>query len=123
MLSYIINYIAKAISYLDDSRNPFEDGDLIEVREIVEYKEVKTPPTIIQNNIPAEVLTQKKTRAKAIVYGKYAKQKGEKVADWRRRIIPKYIEVKQRNLNPESKYYTTDRINNFIKEIKEIESE
>ncbi|CAH1768778.1 15558_t:CDS:1, partial [Entrophospora sp. SA101] len=41
MLSYIIIYIAKAISYLDDSRNPFEDGDLVEVREILEYVEIQ----------------------------------------------------------------------------------
>src|SRR5437870_9168937 len=105
------DYIAKAISYPDDSKDPFEAGDLVEVREVVEY--VKTP----------KLTTQKRPRAKAISSGKYAKNKGEKVPDWRRRIIPKYNEIKNRNLNPESKYYTTARINDFIKEIEKIEAE
>jgi hypothetical protein len=105
-------YIKQAIAnFLNDNKDPFDAGDLLEVKEIVEYVEVKTPQT-----------TQKKTRAKAIVNGKYAKQKGEKVADWRRRIIPKYNEIKHVNYSSESKFYTTARINNFIKEIEEIES-
>ena len=99
--------IANAINFLDNSKDPFEAGDLLEVKEIVEYVEVKTLQT-----------TQKKPRAKPILYGKYAKQKGEKVADWRRRIIPKYNEIKHVNYNSESKYYTTAKINNFIKEIE-----
>ena len=107
MLSYItqaFNYIAKAISYLDDSKDPFEAGDLVEVREEIEYIE-------------------KRPRPKAISSGKYAKNKGEKVPEWRRCIIPIYNEIKNRNLNPESKYYTTARINDFIKEIEKIEAE
>ncbi|CAH1771142.1 6761_t:CDS:2, partial [Entrophospora sp. SA101] len=48
---------------------------------------------------------------------------GEKVPDWRRPIITKYNELKCCNYNPESKYYTTDKINNFIKEIEEIKAE
>ena len=102
MLSYItqtFNYIAKAISYLDDSKDPFEAGDLVEVREEIAYVE-------------------KRPRPKAISSGKYAKNKGEKVPEWRRRIIPIYNEIRSRNLNPESKYYTTARINGFIEEIK-----
>src|SRR5688500_16230840 len=103
-------YIKQAIAnFLIDNKDPFDVGDLLEVQEIVEYVEVKTPQTIIQNNIPAKALTQKKSRAKAIVYGKYAKQKGEKVADWRRRIIPKYNEIKHVNYSSESKYYTTEK--------------
>ena len=97
MLSYItqaFNYIAKAISYLDDSKDPIEAGDLVEVREEIEY--VETPI----------LTTKKRPKPKAISSGKYAKNKGEKVPDWRRCIIPKYNEIKNRNLNPESKYYT-----------------
>ncbi|CAJ0631240.1 7443_t:CDS:2 [Entrophospora sp. SA101] len=43
MFAYIIqayHYIAKAISYLDDSKDPFETRDLVEVREIIEYVEI-----------------------------------------------------------------------------------
>ena len=114
MFAYItqtFRYIINAVKYLDDSKDPFEAGDLVEVREEIEY--VETP----------KLTTQKRPRAKAISSGNYAKNKGEKVPDWRRRIIPRYNEVKQRNLNPESKYYTTARINDFIKEIEKIEAE
>lgn len=110
MLSYItktLNYINNALKYL--SRNPFESGELVEEREENEYVDVKT--------------ITKRPRAKAISSGRYAKNKGEKITDWRRRIIPRYNELKNRNYNPESKYYTTARINDFIKEIEKIESE
>ncbi|CAJ0895552.1 6439_t:CDS:2 [Entrophospora sp. SA101] len=46
MLSYItqtFNYIAKAISYPDDSKDPFEAGDLVEISEVVEYVETNAP--------------------------------------------------------------------------------
>ena len=114
MYAYITqtySYIAKAVKYLDDSKDPFEAGELEEEREEIEY--VETPKLSIQ----------KRPRPKAISSGRYAKNKGEKIPDWRRRIIPRYNEVKNRNLNPESKYYTTARLNDFIKEIEEIESE
>ena len=103
--------ISNALKSLDDSRDPFDAGDLLEAREEIEY--VETP----------KLTTQKRPRAKAISSGKYAKNKGEKVPDWRRHIIPRYNELKNRNLNPKSKYYTTARINNFIKEINKIKSE
>ncbi|CAJ0634276.1 10140_t:CDS:2 [Entrophospora sp. SA101] len=46
MLSYItqtFNYIAKAISYLDDSKDPFKTGDLVEVREVIECMNFNAP--------------------------------------------------------------------------------
>jgi hypothetical protein len=98
------NYLANAVKFLDDSKDPFEGGDLIEVREIVEYAQPKI-----------------KTRPKAIESGKYAKQKGEKVLEWRKRVIPRYNEVKNVNYNINSKFYTTAKLNGFIKEIEEIE--
>ncbi|CAH1769959.1 5162_t:CDS:1, partial [Entrophospora sp. SA101] len=52
--------------------DPFDAGELLEVQEIVEYVEVKTL------HLSEEALTQKKTRAKAIKSGKYAKNRGEK---------------------------------------------
>ncbi|CAJ0896821.1 6817_t:CDS:2, partial [Entrophospora sp. SA101] len=79
-------YISNVPKSLNDSRNPFKAGDLVEVREEIKY--VETPK-------------------------KY----------WRRPIITKYNELKCCNYNPESKYYTTDKINNFIKEIEEIKAE
>ena len=60
------NYIVKTLANLDDSKDPFEAGDLVEVREEIEY--VETP----------KLTTQKRPRAKAISSGKYAKNKGEK---------------------------------------------
>ncbi|CAJ0648360.1 12812_t:CDS:10 [Entrophospora sp. SA101] len=63
--------------------DPFDAGELLEVQEIVEYVEVKTL------HLSEEALTQKKTRAKAIKSGKYAKNRGEKYNDrlsWRGRI-------------------------------------
>ncbi|CAH1768921.1 8701_t:CDS:2 [Entrophospora sp. SA101] len=69
MLSYItqtFNYIVKAISYLDDSKDLFKAGDLVEFRKVIKY--MKTP----------KLTTQKRPRAKAISSGKYAKNKGEK---------------------------------------------
>ena len=80
MFTYItqtFNYIAKAVKYLDDSKDPFEAGDLVEVREEIEYVE-----------------RQKRPRAKAISSGNYAKNKGEKIPNWRRHIIPRYNELK-----------------------------
>jgi len=43
-------YLVSAIKYLDDSKDPFEAGDLIEVRESVEYAE---PP-----QMPAELIAK-----------------------------------------------------------------
>ena len=107
-------YLVSAIKYLDDSKDPFEAGDLIEVRESVEYAE---PP-----QLPAEPsIRTRKPRAKAIESGKYSKQKGEKVSEWRKRIIPRYNELKNVNYNINSNFYTTARVNAFIREIEEIE--
>ena len=37
-------YIKQAIAnFLNDNKDPFEAGDILEVKEIVEYVEVKTP--------------------------------------------------------------------------------
>jgi len=105
MIKYIIKKIINVIKTLDDSQDPFENGDLIEEREYIEY--VKSPV--------------RKPRAKPIITGKHGKQKGEKVAEWRRRIIKRYNELKHVKYNPESKYYTTAKINDFIKEIETIE--
>ena len=102
-------YLVSAIKYLDDSKDPFEAGDLIEVRESVEYAEVESS------------IHTKKPRVKAIESGKYSKQKGEKVSEWRKRIIPRYNELKNVNYNINSKFYTTARLNGFIREIEEIE--
>ncbi|CAH1765181.1 2158_t:CDS:2 [Entrophospora sp. SA101] len=60
------NYISNALKSLDDSRAPFETGDLVEAKEEIKYVEVKTP----------ELTTPKRPRAKAISSGKYAKNKG-----------------------------------------------
>jgi len=126
MIAYItqaLNNFATKISNLEIS---FEAGDLVEVRETeeakphcstIEYVEVEAPQPK-----PCEVLSkEKKSRTKAIVTGVYGKQKGEKISNWRRRIIKIYNELKGVNYNPESKFYTTARINEFIKEIQEIE--
>ena len=122
MIAYItkaLNHIENALKFLNDSKDPFENGDLVEVRESVEYVEVEAPQPK-----PCEVLSkEKKQRTKAIVTGVYGKQKGEKISNWRRRIIKIYNELKGVNYNPESKFYTTARINEFIKEIQEIELE
>jgi len=139
MIAYItqaLNNFATKISNLEIS---FEAGDLVEVRETeperylepeahcstkaelvsghIEYVEVEAPQPK-----PCDVLSkEKKQRTKAIVTGVYGKQKGEKISNWRRRIIKIYNEIKGVNYNPESKFYTTARINEFIKEIQEIE--
>ena len=109
MIKYIIQKIVSIVKKLDDAKDPFEAGNLVETRE--EIESIKS----------INYQTTKKPRAKAIVSGKYGKVKGEKVADWRRRIIPKYNELKQVKYNPESKFYTTAKINDFIKEIEYIE--
>jgi hypothetical protein len=111
-------YLANAVKFLDDSKDPFEAGDLIEVREIVEYAETESHCSAIEVEAPQPKI---KTRPKAIESGKYAKQKGEKVSEWRKRVIPRYNEVKNVNYNINSKFYTTAKLNGFIKEIEEIE--
>jgi hypothetical protein len=107
-------FLATTVKYLDDSKDPFEAGDLVEteVRETV--KEA--------TQLPAESsLHTRKPREKAIESGKYSKQKGEKISEWRKRIIPRYNELKNVNYNINSKFYTTARLNGFIREIEEIE--
>ena len=147
MIAYItqaLNHIENALKFLNDSKDPFENGDLVEVRETEEYVEVEAPQPkpcevlskISKPRVKATVsshgvtllgsngkspLQNKTHRAKAIVTGVYGKQKGEKISNWRRRIIKIYNEIKGVNYNPESKFYTTARINEFIKEIQEIE--
>ncbi|CAH1769243.1 570_t:CDS:2, partial [Entrophospora sp. SA101] len=57
MFAYIIqayHYIAKAISYLDDSKDPFETRDLVEVREIIEYVEINP----LAFKLPSELIGQ-----------------------------------------------------------------
>ncbi|CAJ0841194.1 47_t:CDS:2 [Entrophospora sp. SA101] len=49
MLSCItqtFNYIVKALANIDDNKDPFEAGDLVEVREEIEY--VETPKLTTQ---------------------------------------------------------------------------
>ncbi|CAH1760071.1 6271_t:CDS:2, partial [Entrophospora sp. SA101] len=43
MFTQIFSYIGNALKSLNDSRGPFKAGDLVEVREEIEYVEVKTP--------------------------------------------------------------------------------
>ena len=116
MFTYISqagNYIKNLVESLDDSVDPFEKGDLVEVKETHEYVEVK--------QTAKGSVTIKKPRTKAITSGKYGKNKGEKVPEWRMRIIPIYNEIKNVKYNANSKYYTSTMINAFIKEIEEIE--
>ena len=134
-------YFTNALEFLNDSRDFFEAGDIVEVKEIIEYKDVETPklpaelieptelteeliePTELTEELVQNLKPQKKqSRTKPIVTGKYSKQKGEKVGEWRKRIIPKYNELKNVKYNAESKYYSTPVLNNFIKEIEEIEA-
>lgn len=42
-LTQAIAHLASAVKFLDNSRDPFENGDLIEVTETVEYEEVEAP--------------------------------------------------------------------------------
>ena len=137
MFTYITQagyYIKNFVESLDDSVDPFKKGDLIEVTEEHEYVEVtevnieeRKNVEVLQPEVKQPVsikeTAQKKPRAKAIESKKYAKNKGEKVPEWRRRIIPIYNEIKKVDYNAESKFYTTARINEFIKEIEEIEAE
>ena len=46
MIAYItqaLNHIENALKFLNDSKDPFENGDLVEVRETEEYVEVEAP--------------------------------------------------------------------------------
>jgi len=55
MFAYItqtFRYIINAVKYLDDSKDPFEAGDLVEVREEIEY--VETNPPVF--NLPPELI-------------------------------------------------------------------
>ena len=149
MFEYIrktFDYINTVIKSIDDNRDPFEAGDLVEVREEVEYVDIpnniglatilnsQQPMGVIQCSQPIKKDTKEseiqlpppiinsKPKAKPIISGNYTKLKGEKVVEWRKRIIPKYNELKHVNYNPDSKYYTTDILNKFIKEIEEIET-
>ena len=118
MFTYIFqagNYIKNLVESLDDSVDHFEKGDLVEVIETHESVEV--------TQLAKSSVTIKKTRTKAITSGKYGKNKGEKVPEWRMRIIPIYNEIKNVKYNANSKYYTSTMINAFIKEIEEIEAE
>ena len=128
MFTYIYQTISKAykflattIKYLDDSKDQFESGDINEEREETKYvvltREIPKTKKISSDGIKIP----QKPRAKAIVTGKYGKRKGEKVPEWRRRIICKYNELKHVNYSTESKYYTTAKINDFIIEIEDIE--
>ena len=93
MTEYITKAIQKIITLiktLNDSRDPFESGDLIEEREETKYIVLTREIPKTQNISSDGVKILRKPRAKAIVSGKYGKRKREKVADWRRRIIHKY---------------------------------
>jgi hypothetical protein len=121
MFAYIYQaykFLATTVKYLDDSKDPFEAGDLVEI----EVRETTIePPQLPAESSSNSLNTPKKPRAKAIESGKYAKQKWEKVSEWRKRIIPRYNKLKNVNYNINSKFYTTERLNGFIREIEEIE--
>ena len=124
MIEYITEAIRKIVSIiktLNESRDPFESGDLIEEREETKYVVLTREIPKTQNISSDGIKIPQKPRAKAIVTGKYGKRKGEKVPEWRRRIIRKYNELKHVNYSTESKYYTTAKINDFIIEIEDIE--
>ncbi|CAH1767901.1 82_t:CDS:1, partial [Entrophospora sp. SA101] len=61
MLSYItqtFNYIAKAISYLNESKDPFEAGDLVEVREVIEYMNINAPLFKLPSELIGKIIKQ-----------------------------------------------------------------
>ncbi|CAJ0626971.1 5455_t:CDS:2 [Entrophospora sp. SA101] len=61
MFAYIIqayHYIAKAISYLDVSKDPFEARDLVKVREIIEYAEINPQAFKLPSELISQIIKQ-----------------------------------------------------------------
>ena len=83
----LCSYLASTIKFLNDSKDPFEAGDLIEIQETMEHIEVEAPQLPAESSSNSSI-SPRKPRVKVIESDKYSKQKGEKVSEWRKCIIP-----------------------------------
>ncbi|CAH1768655.1 10680_t:CDS:2, partial [Entrophospora sp. SA101] len=131
MLSYItqtFNYIAKAISYLDDSKDPFKTGDLVEVREVIECMNFNAPVFKLPPELISKIIKQIKDPIKianVMLVNKTWYKEGRHRLYIDRDDIMEWLRLKRINkLDSFIRYLNLDRIyENLIKIRKDLTDE